>query len=161
MAVNTMERTFTVDGDLARRAERKLHRYGMNVEDAVSRVLSIVISVRGKPSFLFDSFSGDEGAGAAVPLDFEVAGKRMRKRRNASVAVQTGFENGLFTAAAESIGLDAFAESQAALAAEVKEQLAVLWREYALADDRDLTVSARRIKRNLLSVFEEAQNAKA
>lgn len=159
MAVNTMERTFTVDRNLARRAERKLHRYGMNVEDAVSRVLSIVISVRGKPAFLSDSFGEHEDAGCAVPLDFEVSGKRMRKRRNASVAVQTGFENGLFTVSAESIGLDAFAESQTALSAEVKEQLAVLWREYALAADKELTVSARRIKRNLLSVFEEVHDA--
>ena len=110
MAVNTMERTFSVDRDLARRAERKLHRYGMNVEEAVSRVLSIVISVRGKPAFLSDSFGEHEDAGCAVPLDFEVSGKRMRKRHNASVAVKTGLENGL-TAIAESIGLDAFAES--------------------------------------------------
>ena len=159
MAVNTMERTFSVDSDLARRAERKLHRYGMNVEEAVSRVLSIVISVRGKPAFLSDSFGGHEDDGGAIPLDFEVSDKRMRKRRNASVVVKTGMENGLFTAIAESIGLDAFAESQAALTAEVKEQLAVLWREYALADDKELTASARRIKRNLLSVFEEVRDA--
>ena len=159
MAVNTMERTFSVDRDLARRAERKLHRYGMNVEEAVSRVLSIVISVRGKPAFLSDSFGGREDDGGAVPLDFEVSGKRMRKRHNASVAVKTGLENGLFKAIAESIGLDAFAESQVALTAEVKEQLAVLWREYALADDKELTASARRIKRNLLSVFEEVRDA--
>ena len=45
------------------------------------------------------------------------------------------------------------------MTAEVKEQLAVLWREYALADDNELTVSARRIKRNLLSVFEEVRDA--
>ncbi len=159
MAVNTMERTFSVDRDLARRAERKLHRYGMNVEEAVSRVLSIVISVRGKPAFLSDSFGGREDDGVAVPLDFEVSGKRMRKRRNASAVVKTGMENCLFTAIAESIGLDAFAESQTALTAEVKEQLAVLWREYALADDNELTASARRIKRNLLSVFEEVRDA--
>ena len=62
----------------------------------------------------------------------------------------------MFTAQAESIGLDAFASTKAELASEVSKQLEMLWKEYALADDSELTESARKVKRNLLATFEEA-----
>ena len=58
----------------------------------------------------------------------------------------------MFSVRMEEIGLDAFADTKSELAAEVRNQLAMLWREYALAEDRELTESARKVKRNLLKL---------
>lgn len=44
-----IERTFTIDRDLARRAERKLRRYGRTLDDALEYALLMVVSVRGVP----------------------------------------------------------------------------------------------------------------
>ena len=47
--MQTLERTFTIDRDLARRADRKLHRYGMSLDDALAKTLVFVVSTRGNP----------------------------------------------------------------------------------------------------------------
>ena len=44
-----IERTFTIDRDLARRAERKLRRYGRTLDDALEYALTLVVEVRGAP----------------------------------------------------------------------------------------------------------------
>lgn len=46
-----IERTIKVDRDLARRAERKLRRYGRTLDDAVEYALTLVVSVHGVPPF--------------------------------------------------------------------------------------------------------------
>ena len=48
----TLERTFTLDRDLTRRAERKLHRYGRTLDDAFAYIISAVVSTRGEPQFV-------------------------------------------------------------------------------------------------------------
>ena len=60
----------------------------------------------------------------------------------------------LYAVRIDKIGLDAFAATRAELAAEVQRQLTMLWKEYALADDSELTASAQQVKRNLLASFE-------
>ena len=45
----TLERTVTVDRGLARRADRKLRRYGHSFNDAVNIVLNIIVAKRGDP----------------------------------------------------------------------------------------------------------------
>ena len=45
----TLERTVTIDRNLARRAERKLHRYGMSLDDAFAKTLAFVVSTHGNP----------------------------------------------------------------------------------------------------------------
>lgn len=142
----TLERTFTLDRDLARRADRKLRRYGMSMDDAVEHVFMLIVETHGRPDFA-----------APLQLDFTVDGTPMRKRRGATLPVETGFSDGLHTARADKIGLDAFAATKDELAAEVRDQLAMLWKEYALADDAELTESARTVKRNLLATFEEVR----
>ena len=49
----------------------------------------------------------------------------------------------------EEIGLDAFSDTKYGLADEIRNQLAMLWKEYALADDQTLTEAALKVKRNL------------
>jgi hypothetical protein len=50
-----------------------------------------------------------------------------------------------------SIGLDAFAQTRDLLFDEIREQLAMLWTEYACADDADLDDSALALKHELLA----------
>jgi hypothetical protein len=57
------------------------------------------------------------------------------------------------------VGLDAFATSRDLLFVELNEQLAMLWREYALAPDAELTTRAIARKQALLGRFAEARNA--
>ena len=45
----TLERTVTVDRSLARRADRKLRRYGHSFDDVVNIVLNIIVAKRGDP----------------------------------------------------------------------------------------------------------------
>ncbi len=50
----TLERTFTLDRDLTRRAERKLRRYGRTLDDAFAYIISVVVSTHGEPKFVRD-----------------------------------------------------------------------------------------------------------
>ncbi len=141
----TFERTFTIDSDLARRADRKMRRYGMSLADAMEWACMLIIEQRGLPDFA-----------TPIVLDFHVDGKLMRRRRGAALPIESCIEDGLYTVRIDKIGLDAFAATRAELAAEVQNQLSMLWKEYALADDSELTASAQQVKRNLLASFEEA-----
>ncbi|NOV30049.1 hypothetical protein [Methylomonas sp. ZR1] len=58
------------------------------------------------------------------------------------------------------IGLQIFALNRELLFAEIQEQLAMLWQEYALAADQTLDVDAKIIQANLLNLV-EAEDAKA
>jgi len=142
----TVERTVGIRRDLAARAGRKMRRYGFSLDDAVEWACLLIVNQRGLPDFA-----------PPVPLGFCVDGRHMRKRRGAALPIVAEDSDGMHTVRAEKIGLDAFAETKAELAAEVAAQLAMLWKEYALADDAELTESAREVKRNLLATFEEAR----
>lgn len=69
-----MERTFTLDCDLAKRADRKLHRYGMSLDDAIANTLVFIVSKRGNPLQ-----GGDNPLlGVVVPpvIEFNAQGRR-------------------------------------------------------------------------------------
>lgn len=146
--MQTLERTVTIRSDLAQRADRKMRRYGMSLDDAVEWACMLIVTQRGLPDFA-----------TPINLDFQVDGRCMRKRRGVYLPIEAEDSDGMHTARAEKIGLDAFAETRAELAAEVTEQLAMLWKEYAMVDDAELTESARKVKRNLLATFEEVRDA--
>ena len=58
------------------------------------------------------------------------------------------------------LGIDAFAPTREDLLAELNEQVAMLWREYALADDEILDAEAHHLKRALLDAWAiEVQDA--
>jgi hypothetical protein len=57
-------------------------------------------------------------------------------------------------------GLDVFASTRAELYGEFREQIAMLWVEYATADDVALSDAAVKVKRCLLSDWEEVAGAK-
>lgn len=62
-----VERTFTVDRNLAHRADSKLRRYGTDINHVLSSALMLVVSSRGLPEVF-----------APVPpvLEFEVQGRK-------------------------------------------------------------------------------------
>ena len=146
--MQTLERTVTIRSDLAQRADRKMRRYGMSFNDAVEWACMLIVTQRGLPDFA-----------TPINLDFHVDGIHMRKRRGVYLPIEAEDSDGMHTARAERIGLDAFAETKAELAAEVSAQLAMLWKEYAMADDAKLTESAQEVKKNLLATFEEVRDA--
>lgn len=57
------------------------------------------------------------------------------------------------------LALDVFAPTREALPAELNEQIAMLWAEYALADDNELDAVARQLKQALLATFTEVRDA--
>lgn len=57
------------------------------------------------------------------------------------------------------LGIDVFAPSRELLVAELNEQLAMLWREYALAADTELDDNARILKQALRARFAEVPHA--
>jgi hypothetical protein len=59
----------------------------------------------------------------------------------------------------EELGIDVFAHTREQLAVELAEQLAMLWDEFALANDDSLEPSAQQLKRALLQAFEELNDA--
>lgn len=101
-----------------------------------------------------------------VPVDlssisvetFEAGGVRVRSLLNADVTFLPQLDEEtkqLFVAENVRLGIDAYAGTRDDLIAEIAEQLAVNWLEYAKAKDEDLTVTAQELKRNLLSCYEE------
>lgn len=57
------------------------------------------------------------------------------------------------------LGIDVFAHTREALLAELNEQLAMLWREYAMAPDAELDDVAGNVKRALRARFNEVAHA--
>jgi hypothetical protein len=59
----------------------------------------------------------------------------------------------------EALGIDVFAPTRETLLAELNEQLAMLWREYALAPDAELDDKAQSLKQALRARFAEVPHA--
>ncbi|NOT67115.1 MAG: hypothetical protein HOP04_02090 [Methylophilaceae bacterium] len=57
------------------------------------------------------------------------------------------------------LGIDVYATTREALLAELQEQLAMLWQEYAQASDEELDAPARQLKQALLKRFSEVAHA--
>ena len=57
------------------------------------------------------------------------------------------------------LALDVFAPTREALLAALNEQIAMLWTEYARAEDDTLDSVARRLKQALLAAFTEVRDA--
>jgi hypothetical protein len=57
------------------------------------------------------------------------------------------------------LALDVFAPTRKALLAELNEQIAMLWTEYAQAEDDMLDSAARQLKHELLAAFTEVNDA--
>ena len=50
--MQTMERPVAINADLARRASGKLRRNGWTYDDVLNCALAMIVTVRGKPSFM-------------------------------------------------------------------------------------------------------------
>ena len=58
--MKTIEKTVRMDADLARRAQRKLRRYGMTLEDALGSLLVTITVTRGSPRGIFSKPAREE-----------------------------------------------------------------------------------------------------
>lgn len=87
-------------------------------------------------------------------------GKQILLARNALVIEPTMDDDRQYICLnREELGIDVFAHTRERLALEFAEQLAMLWEEYAMEDDKCLEPSARTMKRALLDAFEEVSDA--
>ena len=66
--MQTMERTFAFDRDLVRRANRKVRRYGISLDDALRQALVFIVTIRGRPDFLSNPNTNDTHAEVPGPL---------------------------------------------------------------------------------------------
>ena len=73
--MKTNTRTITLDGDLARRAGRKLHRYGTSLNDWLAHSLAYVVNTRGNPWQGGAAYFAVVG-GVPPVIEFETHGRR-------------------------------------------------------------------------------------
>ena len=60
----------------------------------------------------------------------------------------------------EPLGIDVFAINQEELMEDLDEQIVMLWEEYALEEDKNLSSDAKKLKRSLLAALEEMGDGK-
>jgi hypothetical protein len=88
--------------------------------------------------------------------EVEHDGMRLRFRQPAHLVPQLSEDNPQFVRIEEpSLGLDAFAGTVTDLVDEVAEDLVVVWKNYARAEDADLAPKALELKRRLLASLDE------
>lgn len=98
----------------------------------------------------------------ASPFDiegFDFEGKRFRTNQPLRVEPSFEKEDQLFLATLPELGIDTFAETREELEGAVRDELQVLWREYAEADDGELAPDALALKHSLRDIFVEAGDA--
>lgn len=85
--------------------------------------------------------------------EFKVDNHTIKANRPLSIPVTVEWDERLFIFQDRSIGVDAYASSYGELRQSVLDELGVLWRNYALAQDSELDDEAQAVKRALLSRF--------
>jgi hypothetical protein len=75
------------------------------------------------------------------------------------ITVTYEFEDRLFVFQDSSIGVDVYVDRYEDIREAVLEELVFLWRNYAIADDKELDAGARKVKNELLNRFREADYA--
>lgn len=83
----------------------------------------------------------------------------LRVKRKILLTLELDESSQFICLAKNELGLSVHASTREKLFEEINIQIAVLWQQYALASDDDLTDSARNLKMNLKSAFEERRNA--
>jgi hypothetical protein len=93
-----------------------------------------------------------------APIDtFESGGTVIRATRPLPIPMTLEWDDRIFTFKDQVLGIDVYAESYDALRLSVLEELDVLWRNYALAPERDLDNDAMAVKAALLNRFKVAK----
>jgi hypothetical protein len=89
-----------------------------------------------------------------VLREVEVPGLRIKFRKPLVVEPRLSESQQLICLEHEPLGIDVFAPTRAEVFEELKEQLVMLWREYAEEEDAALSEPARRLKEVLLREWE-------
>lgn len=84
---------------------------------------------------------------------------RLRARRPVSLTPTLSESEQLLCLEHVPWDLDVFAQTRQELAVELREQIAMLWSEYAMEDDDVLAEPARQLKASLIRDFEEVRHA--
>lgn len=95
-----------------------------------------------------------EVEGRLEPIaEFQSAGCRIGSNRPLSIPVNFDYDSRLFMFTDPAIGVDAYSDKYESLREVVLEELDVVWRNYAVADIKDLAPDALILKKALLSRF--------
>ncbi len=82
---------------------------------------------------------------------------KLRCREPLCFTVTYEIENDILTIEEPKLGVNTFAFSRCVLAQQLNEQLVMLWREYALAEDDTLSKPAQKLKARLLAAFDDGR----
>lgn len=77
----------------------------------------------------------------------------IKARQVLNAVVEFNEDEILYEASIEELGLATFAETRELLESAISDELSMLWRRYALADDDALTKKAQALKRRMLASF--------
>jgi hypothetical protein len=92
---------------------------------------------------------------AAIPY----GSKSLRLRQPLTLQPESNESFQLLSLQHKELGIDVFASTRDGLLNELHEQFAMLWKEYALADENTLSPRAAMLKKTLMASIEEADHA--
>lgn len=90
---------------------------------------------------------------------FDLDGKRFRAVSPVKAEIVFEKDDQLFLANISALGIETFAETRDELISAVIDEIQVLWREYAEAEDSDLAPDALSLKQSLQDIFVEVGDA--
>ena len=96
---------------------------------------------------------GEVESRLAPIVEFSSGGQRVGSNRSLSIPATFDFESRLFVFSDPALGIDAYSDQYEGLRDVVREELDVVWRNYALAADSELAPDALLLKKALLSRF--------
>jgi hypothetical protein len=85
--------------------------------------------------------------------EFMMGNSTIKANRPLSIPVTVEWDERLFIFQDAAIGIDAYANAYNDLRQSILDELAVLWRNYAMAEDTELDLEAQAVKQALLSRF--------
>lgn len=91
--------------------------------------------------------------------EFQSSGYRLRFSQPLTLLPELDDTRELICLEHAGLGIGVFAPTRDLLEQELQDDLDVLWRNYALAEDDQLTQDARQLKKNLLAAVEVLRDA--
>lgn len=120
----------------------------------------VVLDEQGSPKQIIDVTDiRDLDLSALVLDDFRCQGATLKASPSLLLEPTLDETKQLLCIEHGELGLDVYATTREVLLAELREQLAMLWQEYAKATDEELDVPARQLKQALLKRFSEVTHA--
>ena len=93
--------------------------------------------------------------GSLLVSTFFVYGKQIKVKNNQPIRFSIEYDGTVYYVEDVDIGVYVYSLKKESLQRELNENLAVVWSEYALEKNKNLTAGGKELKRNLLRLFTE------